>query len=159
MDVGLIRRINSYVKPGDDLYILGDVALSKPAHAIECVRQLNGQKFLVAGNHDKSLLRKQEFRDLFAWVKDLYTVTIADPDAGQGKQRIVLCHYAMRVWDRSHYGTWHLYGHSHGTLPEDPHTLSLDVGLDANSYLPWSYHMLKGYLSTRRWAPVDHHGR
>ena len=36
------------------------------------------------------------------------------------EQDIVLCHYAMRVWQKSHYGAWMLYGHSHGTLPDNP---------------------------------------
>ncbi len=35
-------------------------------------------------------------------------------------QPIVICHYAMRVWNRSHHGAWHLYGHSHGNLPDTP---------------------------------------
>jgi hypothetical protein len=35
-------------------------------------------------------------------------------------QPIVLCHYAMRVWNRSHHGAWHLYGHSRGNLPAAP---------------------------------------
>ena len=28
-------------------------------------------------------------------------------------QSIVLCHYAMAVWDKSHRGNLMLYGHSH----------------------------------------------
>ena len=45
-------------------------------------------------------------------------VTLKLPVPGLDKpQLVVLCHYAMRVWDRSHYGSWHLYGHSHGNLP------------------------------------------
>ncbi len=44
-----------------------------------------------------------------------------------GKQGIVLCHYAMRVWPHHPGGTWQLYGHSHGNLPDDPLSLSMDV--------------------------------
>jgi hypothetical protein len=33
----------------------------------------------------------------------------------------VLCHYAMRVWNRSHHGAWHLYGHSQGESPRNTH--------------------------------------
>lgn len=51
-------------------------------------------------------------------------------------QVIVLCHYALRVWDRSHYGSWHLFGHSHGHLPGLG--LSLDIGVDCHGYRPLS---------------------
>lgn len=40
-------------------------------------------------------------------------------------QRIVLCHYAMRVWNHSSHGAWHLYGHSHGRLPSVDASLSM----------------------------------
>lgn len=50
---------------------------------------------------------------------------------------IVMCHYAMRVWDRSHYGAWHLYGHSHGRLPPSEE-LSMDVGVDTHDFRPYS---------------------
>ena len=58
------------------------------------------------------------------------------PGLGVGgyPQVIVLCHYALRVWDRAHYGSWHLYGHSHGQLPSLG--LSLDVGVDCHGYRP-----------------------
>jgi len=58
------------------------------------------------------------------------------PDLGdsQHPQVIVLCHYAMRAWDRSHYGSWHLYGHSHGTLPG--YGLSFEVAVDCWDFRP-----------------------
>ncbi len=51
------------------------------------------------------------------------------PEISVNGQPIVLCHYAMRVSNRSHHGAWHLYGHSHGNLPEGPTSLSMDVGI------------------------------
>jgi len=49
---------------------------------------------------------------------------------------VVLCHYAMRTWDRSHYGSYHLYGHSHGKL--ERHGWSMDVGVDCFDFYPVS---------------------
>jgi calcineurin-like phosphoesterase family protein len=53
-----------------------------------------------------------------------------------GKQGIVLCHYAMRVWLHHGRGTWQLYGHSHGNLPDEPLALSMDVGVDTHDFRP-----------------------
>ena len=47
-----------------------------------------------------------------------------------------LSHYAHRVWDKSHYGTIHLFGHSHGGLED--HNLSMDVGEDTNNFSPYA---------------------
>lgn len=157
MDEALIWNWNRLVKPGDSVYVLGDIAMCKLDRAVELVSQLQGQKFLIVGNHDKGLTRKKAFTDLFVWVKDLYCVKIADPEAHGGKRRIVLCHYAMRTWHCQHYGTWHLYGHSHGTLPVDPHSLSADVGVDAQGYSPVSYENVKDTMVRRTFVPLDHH--
>lgn len=81
------------------------------------------------------------------------------PDSNNGvAQRIVLCHYAMRVWDQSHYGTWHLHGHSHGTLPDIKEMLSCDVGVDCWNFTPVSMEQLNAHMAKKIWKPVDHHG-
>jgi len=66
---------------------------------------------------------------------------------------IILSHYAMRVWNKSHRGSIMLYGHSHSTLDElkpefasaqwigeDYYTKStrtMDVGFDGNKLYPY----------------------
>jgi calcineurin-like phosphoesterase family protein len=55
-------------------------------------------------------------------------------------QYIWCSHYAHRVWNLSHHGSWHIYGHSHGSLP--PIGLSWDVGVDNNNYFPVSFDQL-----------------
>ena len=157
MDATMIERWNALVAPGDDVYIVGDFALCRPARAVEIAHALNGNKFLVRGNHDKRV--EGALHKCFAWVKDVYTAKVPDADAPGGVQRIVLYHYAMRVWDGSHYGAWSLYGHSHGNLADDPNSLSFDIGVDCWDYRPVSYAEVKARMATKRWKPVDHHGR
>jgi calcineurin-like phosphoesterase family protein len=68
---------------------------------------------------------------------------------GKEKQLIVLHHYAQRVWNKSHYGSWHLYGHSHNKLPEIPGNLSFDIGVDGHQYQAWSYEEVKEKMSRK----------
>ena len=51
-DAAIIERWNSIVKPEDEVYILGDLMLNNNAHGIECLKQLNGTKSFIRGNHD-----------------------------------------------------------------------------------------------------------
>lgn len=150
MDAELIRRWNAVVGPKDEVYVVGDFSLCKRARALEIATALNGVKYLVRGNHDKDPPTAA-----FAWIKDMHTVKV---DVGGQEQRIVLCHYAMRVWDRSHHGAWHLYGHSHDSLPDDPNALSLDIGVDCWDYTPVSVAQIAEWMAQKTWKPVDHHG-
>jgi calcineurin-like phosphoesterase family protein len=52
----------------------------------------------------------------------------------------------MRVWPKSHYGTWHLFGHSHGCL--EPWGKSFDVGVDAWQMRPISINQVKEKMDT-----------
>jgi calcineurin-like phosphoesterase family protein len=52
-DAEIIRRWNKRVRPGDTVWHLGDVMLTRDSsYGWECVDQLNGIRHLVAGNHD-----------------------------------------------------------------------------------------------------------
>lgn len=110
------------------------------------------------GNHDpqsKSGLVRADFAKLFHQVHTLAKIQV---QVGGQPQPIVLCHYAMRVWDASHHGAWHLYGHSHGSLPDDRHALSWDVGVDNNNLLPLSVDEIAKIMATKTFRPIDHHG-
>ena len=147
MHEALIANWNAVVRPADTVYHLGDFGFGP---AVRLVRpRLNGNIHLVLGNHDKVQL---EDACLF---KSIGHLKLIDVD----HQRIVLCHYAMRTWQFQAKGAWQLYGHSHGNLADDPHLLSLDVGVDCWHYAPVSMAQLRQRMSTRTWRPVDQHGR
>jgi calcineurin-like phosphoesterase family protein len=42
------------------------------------------------------------------------------------------------VWEKKHYGAWHLYGHSYGNLLLIEGEFSLDIGVDRWNYAPVS---------------------
>ena len=121
MDQTILERLNASVKANGALYFLGDFCIGSKARALERRRQIRCKKILVVpGNHDKEV---RKLTEEFSWLNNLAEISV-------NGQPIVLCHYAMRVWNRFHHGAWHLYGHSHGKLPEAPTSLSMDVGVD-----------------------------
>lgn len=163
MNEALIKNINAKVKPEDRLFHLGDFAKSRVEHfrnAINCRNIL-----LVLGNHDKINYNSPLFS---GGVRDMFTLkTEID---GQRKD-IVLCHYALKVWAKSHYGSWQLYGHSHGGLPDDETAQAFDVGVDCHGYSPISLEDVKNIMAKKKWEdprikwqregtlwkPFDHH--
>ncbi|MEL6733598.1 MAG: phosphoesterase [Bacteroidota bacterium] len=151
MDRVLIERWNEKIQPEDDVYYLGDFALSKDAEYVaDILDQLNGTKYLIVGNHESAALN---CRKKFKWTKEYHELKVKDPDRKNGVQRIMLFHYAMRVWRGDHRGNWQLYGHSHGTLPDKPNKLAFDVGVDAHDFYPLSYQEVKAIMKQKTWKP------
>jgi calcineurin-like phosphoesterase family protein len=144
MTEGIIDRHNSVVKPGDLVYHLGDMFWRTFTHeaAQRVMLRLNGQHFYIFGNHDELFegLNGERLCSHFIWCRERTRIEWKPDPAKRTKQYIVLDHFAGRVWDKSHSGSWQLYGHSHGALPELDNLRSFDVGLDApgNDYTPVS---------------------
>jgi calcineurin-like phosphoesterase family protein len=128
MNAHLIKQWNSVVGMTDRVFHEGDfiVGLGKNDPE-EIYQQLNGQIFLVRGNHERAA---EKHPQRFEWIKDYF-------EYENHGISIVLFHYALRVWNASHHGAWHLYGHSHGDMPENA-SLSFDVGVDVWDYRPIS---------------------
>ena len=131
MNETLISNWNSVVKTSDTVYHLGDFCFGNP---YDYLPRLTGNIIFVLGNHDKPI------RQIFP-INDLPFKRVVSING----QCIVLSHFAMRVWDKSHFNAWHLYGHSHNTLP----TLgkSFDVGVDAWNFYPISFEQVKQQMS------------
>ena len=123
MDTELISRFNSKVKPGDIVYDLGDFSFKNPREYLD---QLNVAPIRIKGSHDHDIKEPYMLVVKPAGLLDEYGNQIS----------ITLCHYSMRTWSKSHYGSWSLFGHSHGMLP--PYGLSFDCGTDTNNFYPYS---------------------
>ena len=119
MDTALITNWNELVDDDDIIYHLGDFVMGDARLARKYFSQLKGNIRVVPGSHDKKWIKSA----YHTYSKSGYEVFILPPlctitSKIDGKpQPIVLCHYAMKVWDRSHYNSYQLYGHSHGRLP------------------------------------------
>jgi calcineurin-like phosphoesterase family protein len=156
----LLDQLNKRVKPQDTLYHLGDVGFGfawrerfkELRSKIRCERII-----LILGNHDHVMENKknEDVRSLFTRIEKLYFGKIAG-------RAMTLCHYAMKTWPWQHQQSIHLYGHSHGNLPDDPNALSLDVGVDTHLYghekfVPYSAEEIFHIMSQKRFVPLDHH--
>src|SRR5262245_53035088 len=129
MDQTMLDNINAVVGPDDTLWHLGDFALGDYEKAEAYRRRIHCKNVhLIWGNHD----RRPAVAPLFGQTHDQVMIRVEE-------QLLFLNHYAMRVWDRAHRGAWHLYGHSHGKLPDDPNLLSFDIGVDCHDFRPWSF--------------------
>ena len=153
----MIQRWNAKVKPGDTVYIVGDFAFADEATILSILDRLNGQKFLIYGNHDKPVKQSQAIRAKFVKCCDYLEISIADHKAEKGKQSIVLSHYAHLVWNKSHHGSWMIHGHSHGTLKYPFKAKIMDAGVDVHNFTPISYDEVKAIMDTRPIIEVDHH--
>lgn len=155
MDLALMTLWNKTIPPDADVFHLGDLAWFNDVVKLnKLIDSLNGNIYLCQGNHDKtksvrSIINLEEVADLFEIIVD---------DNGTD-QKIVLCHYPMTVWNQSHRGSWHLYGHCHGTLPYNQTSLSCDVGVDSWGMRPVSYAQIKESMSSKTFIPIDRHGK
>lgn len=127
MNEALIQNWNAKVKPGDEVYILGDFCFdTKGPRANNFLRRLNGQKFLVRGNHDAFLEAKEFDQSLLVWVKMYHE--LYDEVNGE-KVHVCLFHYPIAVWNRKHHHSYHLFGHIHSNKADGSHhALEFNLG-------------------------------
>lgn len=151
MDAALICNLQDRVVPKDTLYVLGDFSFYKPDRTSELLSQIPGTKILIKGNHDHS----KQVKKVTGWadVRDYLELRVP---TYAGKQLIVMCHFPFLTWNKAHYGSWHLHGHSHGSLQAD-NNCRLDVGVDCHDLYPISFDSVTEILRCRGFTPVDHH--
>lgn len=134
-DEELIKRWNEVVGPNDDVYHLGDVLIGNPKRIPDIMKRCNGRKHLIHGNHDYSKTKKL----------DCWTTSQSYLEVKEGDDLLILLHYPMRFWNKAHWGSYHLYGHCHGSAP--PVGRSLDVGVDSWDYRPTTLAQIKERLT------------
>ena len=132
MNEAIITNYNSVVGPNDVVVHVGDFVFGGPQDAEAFIKRLPGKHLFLRGNHDKWQVRGK--------YPDMLELSIEG-------QYIVACHYAMRVWNRSHFNSINLFGHSHGRLK--PEGKQWDVGVDNNNFFPVSWEQIKEIMKNR----------
>lgn len=160
----MIRRWNQRVAPEDTVYYLGDFSLSKVERLPNIVSALNGNKLLIAGNHDKC---HPANRKKAVPIEDYLKLGFEDvmlettlPLVLKGKETVVkLCHLPygplnpeeqtdtrymdMRPKDEGHLL---LHGHVHDTWKKSSCGRMINVGVDVWNFYPISVEDLETVL-------------
>jgi len=147
----MVERWNEVVKSSDWVYHLGDFTLGNFEVFKEFALRLNGRILIVPGGHDKRWMNDKKRRPVnkVEILPKLHEIKV-------GERTIVLCHYPMLSWEKSHYGSLHLHGHSHGKLgvvsrsgdvdlPGLEQGKRIDVGVDCWNFYPFNLEELERF--------------
>lgn len=155
MNQTILQNINKTVKFDDTLYFLGDFCFGGHEKTPHWRNQIRCQNiYWYKGNHDSYQWR---YKDMFIKTRDVDMIEIY-------KQKIFLSHYKHGIWEGSHKGYWHLYGHSHASAEHWVIGKSMDVGIDnaykiLGEYRPFSFDEIKKLMDKRDIHYVDHHNK
>jgi calcineurin-like phosphoesterase family protein len=159
MDERIIKNVCTLLKPGDNLYYLGDFALTDSNKAeghMKAIAYMGANLFFIKGNHDK--------RDTIKLYQKYGTYLGEQKKIKVGEREVVINHYAMRVWDKSHHGCLHLYGHSHDALEHTAWGRSMDCSIITayrikGEYTLFEFEEIAHILDKREIKVIDHHGK
>lgn len=129
MNDAIIKNHNSVVTKSDIVIHAGDFAFKKPEIFMN---QLNGSHVFLRGSHDKWM--NKSYHEI--WEKTIEGI------------HVVVCHYPMLLWGRSHYGSIQLFGHMHNTNRHEVviNKNQMNVGVDTNNFYPYSFDEIKKKL-------------
>ena len=137
MNERIISNWNSIVSPEDETYILGDVCMGIVENTSKCIDRLNGKKYLIRGNHDRTLTRVKDgvsYADgRFEFVKDYHEMSVKVDGV---KHMLIMSHFPISHWNGMNQGTIMLHGHLHGS-PSGLTGRIFDVGIDTNDLKPY----------------------
>ncbi len=152
----IIDRWNSLVGMEDDVYSLGDFTFDGHKRfdkVTNIIKHLNGNIHFIKGNHcDRNLWQMIEDANIphVIWIKDYARLNIEG-------QMVVLSHFPHLAWDSMQHGSYHLFGHMHGSLETEGR--SMDVGIDAHpNRTLYSWSEVKGVLGAKPITSLGHHG-
>jgi len=139
MDETIIENSNSVVKKSDIVIHAGDFCWFKKYYvkdSNDCVaayiNRLNGTHVFLKGSHDYWMPRNKSIQIWEGLIE---------------KQYVVVCHYAMHTWARSHYNSWHLYAHSHKDLGLSGKRHCISV--DNTDFFPMSFDQVKEIMEKK----------
>jgi calcineurin-like phosphoesterase family protein len=165
----LVNNYNASVKSGDICYFLGDIGVANTYITEQIIKQLNGTKILIIGNHDKGY--NAMLNAGFDAVMNSATLVIANEivtlshcplygvyrEDTAGMRGGVLgenwhgeTRYRFKEFTVPDYGQFHLHGHIHspnGGKSEKILGKQYDVGIVANNYRPVSISMIESWIA------------
>lgn len=166
----IVTKTNERATKDDRLIINGDgmMGCNKFEKLIKFLDELTCENiYWVRGNHDGERFAnkngemvekgwsydKKDFligEGYLKCIEDFLHVKWTQP-------HLFVCHYALRTWPDQGRGTFLCFGHSHNNLPDDPHTLSIDVCCNGNNNYPYSMDDIRAWMNMKTPKQVDHH--
>jgi len=156
MDEALINNWNSVTNNESIIIINGDFCFGDKTKWRSYLKQLNGTKYLVLGNHDRD---KDIPTECFAGICDIMSLSIGDYEKQDSIVTAIIAHYPLLTYAGSNKGFWNLFGHVHTRLGGTGYdvgrlkyltALQFDVGVDNNNFTPISYNKLKEIITIQR---------
>jgi calcineurin-like phosphoesterase family protein len=165
MDEILIENWNRVVKPGDRVWLPGDLCMGKIQNTLQYISRLNGNVVLMPGNHDKCWQGGRAGYDL--WEKKYIEAgieRIIQTGAGKGEPEVMIdCVFAKMshfpysgdshdkghvdkysAWRPDDEGGWLVHGHIHNNESASPlNGRMINVGVDVWDYTPAHIDQLK----------------
>lgn len=169
MNTIIINGINNNFDKDDIVFILGDISLEDNDKILEYLRLINCKVIIIDGNHDRHLstVKPPSHCKIIGWngKTNAFGVSVKQSLSMRVKieeQYIFMSHYKHAIWEMSHRGCWHLYGHSHSTAENTVIGRSMDVGVDnayklLGEYRPFYFSEIKELMEKRPMQIIDHH--
>lgn len=143
-DEMMIQSWNNKVPKDGLVFHIGDFAYGNKKQIRSFVERLNGEIFLILGNHDRQIKKcAHMFHNV---AKELY-ISVRDDDAQKGYQKIVMYHYPQISWNGACHESWCLHGHTHQINYENGRLLN--VGMINHNYEILSYNEIKEKLLSK----------
>ncbi len=140
----IIKNWNNEITKEDIIYHIGDFGHDDitTEQINNILEKLNFKKiYLILGNHDNPTVFPQN--EKFEILNDFR--------GNINNEYFHLYHYPLEVWDNSHKGSIHLYGHLHGALKYIPKIVNrTEVSVDCWEYKPIEYSKLIKFLNGKR---------
>jgi calcineurin-like phosphoesterase family protein len=182
----MVDMINAQAGPDDIIVHIGDMSLTCTQHEFMAwLLQINCKNiFSIVGNHDNRFVKLIEdlrypgseatamlgYKNIQSMDK-FQEITVLEPSnvpyQKARRRHITLCHFPLQIWNKSHHGTWHLCGHSHGSFDQtsvyDKVGKRFDCGVE--NALEWSkgeavmfhYKDVEFIMSKKEIFNGDHH--
>ena len=158
MNAKIVENINSVVTDEDELYILGDIGFGDLSIAIDLLKQMNGKKIIIEGNHDKKLVALDAFQmqKLGMGIVNVTPYLEISHKVDNANHNICMFHFPIETWNGCHYGSIHLHGHKHSSPDQVIDRRRMDIGADTNDLMPY---LLDDVVRKLIQIPVkiDHH--
>ena len=136
----IIENWNRFIQPGDTVFHLGDLALGKKEDTEALVPLLNGNLYLMRGNHDHRGA---------AFYKNLGITEVKDPYYLEHASGLWLV-FSHRPIVPLQLGILNLHGHIHNKPTSELGCRHVNLSIEVRQYRPWRLgDILQPYLAPK----------